>query len=482
MLTSISLLLLEEATDAYLEVTGTFLDFYDSTEEFMSYFDRNYISGREMSNGRSYANIIKPVPKFEAFRPSGIRVTLPDTKGISEFFLWGNINVPMEGKDLGEIMLSTYEATNGLWLIEDMDVKLKAGDTIYYTYFININGVVYRYEREEFTIKEIVERPITTKRPHKPSRPTTAATAKQTVSTTTTTTTPITTTTPTTAIPKVPPPQSQDLCFDNVVYINLNKDDTVVSKESKSGEVKKIQSNDCNKLLVVDIDNGHMLSCLILLCIFLHQSNAGTIKITPHFEVLYPKGIRVTLKDIEGITEFFLWGNINVPMEGKDLGEIMLSTYEPTNGIWMLQDNDIKLKDGDTIYYTFFVTVNGVVHRFERQEYKIKEIAEVETTRKFTTDTTTRNPITTKITTSAAATTIKVTTPTSTAKSTTTHSNSASTQYGITEKPGPLSATSMNPVPLVLFNGTYFEYAIDIDMSQDKIHIRRFKKETDNVE
>ncbi|KAK5643184.1 hypothetical protein RI129_007029 [Pyrocoelia pectoralis] len=100
------------------------------------------------------ANVLKmPVPTFEAYRPSGIRVTLPHVKGVSEFFFWANINVALEGKDLGEIRLSTYEKTNGLWVIEDMDVKLKPGDTIYYTFFVNVNSTVHRYERQQYTVK-----------------------------------------------------------------------------------------------------------------------------------------------------------------------------------------------------------------------------------------------------------------------------------------------------------------------------------------
>ncbi|KAF5271106.1 hypothetical protein FQA39_LY08244 [Lamprigera yunnana] len=199
---------------------------------------------------------IEPVPK--AFHPSGIRVTLPDIKGVSEFFLWGNINIPMEGKDLGEIMLSTYKATDGVWVLEDMDVKLKPGDTIYYTYFININGVIYRYEREKFTIEEILEIPSTTTTKPTTTKSTTTNPTITKPTTTKPTTTKPTTTSPTTAKPKDPTTESKDLCFDDVLYINLNKDGTMVAIEGKSGEVKKIQTNDCNKMLVVDIENGNV--------------------------------------------------------------------------------------------------------------------------------------------------------------------------------------------------------------------------------
>ncbi|KAB0799698.1 hypothetical protein PPYR_07578 [Photinus pyralis] len=102
--------------------------------------------------------IEKPVPTFEAFRPIGIRVTMPHVDGLTEFFLWGNINVPLEGQDLGSIQLKTYEQTDGQWVIEDMSVKLNPGDTIYYTFFVNINNEVHRYERQQYTVEALVQR------------------------------------------------------------------------------------------------------------------------------------------------------------------------------------------------------------------------------------------------------------------------------------------------------------------------------------
>ncbi|KAB0799699.1 hypothetical protein PPYR_07579 [Photinus pyralis] len=97
-----------------------------------------------------------PIPKFETFEPSGIRVSLPDMKGITEFFFWANINVELDGKNLGDIQLMTYEPTDGVWVIEDVDVKLNPGDTIYYTFFVNINSVVHRYERQKYTVEGMV--------------------------------------------------------------------------------------------------------------------------------------------------------------------------------------------------------------------------------------------------------------------------------------------------------------------------------------
>ncbi|KAF5292538.1 hypothetical protein FQR65_LT01684 [Abscondita terminalis] len=229
-----------------------------------------------------------PIPKFEAFRPSGIRVTLPDTPGISEFFFWGNINVPMEGKDLGEIMLATYEPTDGIWLIEDMDVKLNAGDTIYYTFFVNINGVVHRYERQQYTVKEIIERPTTTtsttpspttKRILPTPRPTpkptpetpkpTPVTPKPTLPTPKPTlptpkptppTPKPTPSTPKPTQPPTPPPKTvHDMCSNDVVRIEMTKDQTVISGNDIHGkDIGSISSNECGKLLVIDFENGQI--------------------------------------------------------------------------------------------------------------------------------------------------------------------------------------------------------------------------------
>ncbi|KAK4886919.1 hypothetical protein RN001_003190 [Aquatica leii] len=167
--------------------------------------------------------IAYPTPKFEAFLPSGIRVSLPDTKGITEFFFWGNINVPMEGQDLGDIQLATYEPTDGVWLIEDMDVSLKPGDTIYYTFFVNIDGVVHRFERQQYTVKEVNSRPTSTSKPQLTTKLTLTSTAK-----------------PTTTTQKPP----DDMCFDDILYIKMSEEKTVVIQKDKHGNaLQTIQSN-----------------------------------------------------------------------------------------------------------------------------------------------------------------------------------------------------------------------------------------------
>lgn len=101
-------------------------------------------------------NVIKiPIPSIIAYEPHGIKVTLPNIDGISEFFFWGNVNEELESTDLGTIRLEVFETTNGQWVIEDKSVSLKQGDIIHYILFVKINGIMHKLNRMSYQVKGI---------------------------------------------------------------------------------------------------------------------------------------------------------------------------------------------------------------------------------------------------------------------------------------------------------------------------------------
>ncbi|KAF2890746.1 hypothetical protein ILUMI_15427 [Ignelater luminosus] len=106
-------------------------------------------------------NVVKiPIPSIIAYEPYGIKVTLPNVDGISEFFFWGNVNEELESTDLGTIRLHVLEPTNGKWVVEDTSVSLNQGDVIHYTLFVKINGIMHKLNGVSHQVKELIPRPL----------------------------------------------------------------------------------------------------------------------------------------------------------------------------------------------------------------------------------------------------------------------------------------------------------------------------------
>lgn len=113
-----------------------------------------------------------------------------------------------------------------------------------------------------------------------------------------------------------------------------------------------------------------------LLCVqivFLLLINGDVIEIpTPIITAYEPHGIKITLPNIDGMNEFFFWGNINEELESTDLGTIRLETFEPTDGKWTIEDHSVSLQKGDVIYYVLFVKISGRIHRLGNMSYQIQ--------------------------------------------------------------------------------------------------------------
>jgi len=151
----------------------------------------------------SHCNDTISPPKIIAYEPHGIRISLTDTDGVSEFFFWGNVNKELEGTDLGDITLGAFEPNDdGQWVIEDEEIPLKRGDVIHYILFVKIHGVMRKLERMSYEVSETVPWPPTTTSSATETTPSTTTPPSSTTATTTTlstTTTATTTSTTTTA-------------------------------------------------------------------------------------------------------------------------------------------------------------------------------------------------------------------------------------------------------------------------------------------
>nr|CAD7574830.1 unnamed protein product [Timema californicum] len=92
--------------------------------------------------------------------------------GIELFAFHGNVNKPMEGLEGGHMSKDIIKAKNGRWVFEDLRVRLKVGDIIYFWLYVQVDGLGYRRDDQKFTVKELVgEGPQPDPTPVKPVTP-----------------------------------------------------------------------------------------------------------------------------------------------------------------------------------------------------------------------------------------------------------------------------------------------------------------------
>ncbi|CAH2237569.1 beta-1,3-glucan-binding protein-like [Pararge aegeria] len=102
-----------------------------------------------------------PDVTIQALKPKGIRVSIPDSRGVSLFVFQGNLNKEIGSNDVGVIAGEVTNPMDGLWMYEDLDLQLKVGDVIYYYVFVSNDGKGYVKDRLTFTVR-VLEDPIST--------------------------------------------------------------------------------------------------------------------------------------------------------------------------------------------------------------------------------------------------------------------------------------------------------------------------------
>lgn len=90
------------------------------------------------------------------------------------------------------------------------------------------------------------------------------------------------------------------------------------------------------------------------------------------FEVLSPKGLRVTIPDEPGLELFAFHGKVNTEINGFDNGDLSADILQSNNGQWVFFDKDVELKSGDIINYWLFVQKSGLGYRRDGERYTVK--------------------------------------------------------------------------------------------------------------
>nr|XP_002740986.2 PREDICTED: beta-1,3-glucan-binding protein-like [Saccoglossus kowalevskii] len=143
----------------------------------------------------------------------------------------------------------------------------------------------------------------------------------------------------------------------------------------------------------------------------------------PFISIIFPQGLRFAYPDEPGISLVSYHYNINEPLEGVNAGQYNVDVKEPTAGWWLHENYDVKLVEGDTVYYWLSVIYNNQGFDLLEQEWSPQRPT-----------TTTPAPTTT---TAAPTTTPPYTGPTTTPPTTTPYTGPTTTPPPLpTDEPG----------------------------------------------
>jgi hypothetical protein len=99
-----------------------------------------------------------PQPSIQAFKPSGLRVSIPHVPGTTLFSFHANINTPIDNMSPGQVSHEVHQKNGDHWVVNDANVKLQIGDKLYYWIYVMRDNLGYRHDQRAYEIKELVSK------------------------------------------------------------------------------------------------------------------------------------------------------------------------------------------------------------------------------------------------------------------------------------------------------------------------------------
>lgn len=91
----------------------------------------------------------------------------------------------------------------------------------------------------------------------------------------------------------------------------------------------------------------------------------------PKFEILEPKGFRVSIPDEPGLRLFAFHGAVDHRVEASQPGDLVGEVIKPTNGRWVYENRKFFLEPGQTIYYWIHVQHESRGYRLTDKQYRV---------------------------------------------------------------------------------------------------------------
>ncbi|XP_012241954.1 beta-1,3-glucan-binding protein 1 [Bombus impatiens] len=116
-----------------------------------------------------------------------------------------------------------------------------------------------------------------------------------------------------------------------------------------------------------------LLNAILLFNVVIQENSAQYIPPAASVEPLYPKGLRMSIPDEDGISLVAYHVKFNDDFYSLEAGTIAIDIIKKRNGRWTYEDRSTRLKRGDKIYYWLHVVYEGLGYNLLNQEYEVKE-------------------------------------------------------------------------------------------------------------
>lgn len=78
---------------------------------------------------------------------------IADSEDVTLFAVHININKELEYLEAGEISRDVVKKRGDRWVYEDKTHRLRAGDKLYFWLYVIVDGLGYRLDNQEYTVK-----------------------------------------------------------------------------------------------------------------------------------------------------------------------------------------------------------------------------------------------------------------------------------------------------------------------------------------
>lgn len=97
-----------------------------------------------------------PAYEIEVYNPKGFKVSIPDSEGVTLFAVHININKELEYLEAGQIARDVVKRRGDRWVYEDKNLRLRAGDKLYFWLYVIVDGLGYRLDNQEYIVENLL--------------------------------------------------------------------------------------------------------------------------------------------------------------------------------------------------------------------------------------------------------------------------------------------------------------------------------------
>lgn len=101
---------------------------------------------------------VDPIPIFEAFRPNGLKISIPNVDGLQIFGFHANLNKPINLRETGEYHNDIISSENGKWTYYINDIELRIGDVLNYWVYLQMDGIGEQFPKKRYVIPNLIRK------------------------------------------------------------------------------------------------------------------------------------------------------------------------------------------------------------------------------------------------------------------------------------------------------------------------------------